>query len=108
MTSNNQKTGDISPGITVEDKKITAEQNCLAVIGRNLLQDSAQVEQTLKSLKPEGYLIVRENLNDSLPLDDFHVLVNRVVGNEVILLLKSKVMMKNLYRKWIPPSFPYS
>lgn len=91
MAANHPKASELVTGITIEDKKITAEQNCLAVVASNLLEDASLVQQTLKSLKPEGYLIARESPHKELPLNEFNILVDRLVDGERIMLLQSKV-----------------
>lgn len=86
--ANNPKAAELGPGITVEDKKLSGEQNCLAVVGSNLLNRTELLQQTFGSLKPEGFLIVRESVNATLPLEGFNVLVDTIVDNERILLLR--------------------
>ncbi|KAK6640571.1 hypothetical protein RUM44_012267 [Polyplax serrata] len=96
LAANHPKASELVTGITIEDKKITAEQNCLAVVASNLLEDASLVQQTLKSLKPEGYLIARESPHKELPLNEFNILVDRLVDGERIMLLQSKVATGSL------------
>lgn len=94
--ANNPKATDLGPGITVDDRKLAAEQNCLAVVGSNLLGRTELLQQSLGSLKQDGFLIVRESVDASLPLDGFHVLVDKVVDNERILLLRKIGKVKKI------------
>ena len=86
--ANNPKTEELGPGVTVDDRKLSAEQNCLAVVGSNLLGRTELLQQTLGTLKQDGFLIARESVDATLPLDGFHVLVDKIVDNERILLLR--------------------
>lgn len=86
--ADNPKATDLGSGILVEDKKLSTEQNCLAVIGSNLLSRTDLLQQALGSLKQDGFLLLRECPNATLPLDGFNVLLDRIVDGERILLVR--------------------
>lgn len=92
MSSGNPDTSELAPGVTVENKKISNEQNCLVVIASHLVNNTELLEQAVKALQPGGFLILREEPNETLALENFNILVDRLVDNKRILLLQKKVM----------------
>lgn len=86
--ASNPRVKELGPGISVEDKKISTEQNSLIIIASDLLGNPDSVHQCLGSLKDHGFLLVRENPNTLLTLDGFNVIVDREINNERILLLR--------------------
>jgi len=71
----------------VDERKIASEQNCLAVVGSNILSKPDVIQQAFSALREGAFIIARESATDSLPLDGFNVLVDYIVDNERILLL---------------------
>ncbi|KAL0266678.1 UNVERIFIED_CONTAM: hypothetical protein PYX00_009160 [Menopon gallinae] len=88
--SNNEKAKELGPGIIIEDKKLTADQSNLIFVGSNVLGRTELLQQSLGAIKTDGFLLVRESPTAQLPLDAFHVWVDRIVDGERILLLRKK------------------
>ncbi|CAH1394198.1 unnamed protein product, partial [Nezara viridula] len=78
------------PGVTIEDKKLTGDQSSLLVMGNNLFSESQEIslDDILNVLKPEGYIITREDINTKIGSEKVVVLCSHVVGSERMLLLK--------------------
>lgn len=96
-SSSNEKAKELGPGVIVEDKKLTADQTNLILVGSNILGRTELLQQALGAIKTDGFLLVRESPKAQLSLDAFHVWVDRVVDGERIMLLRKNTVRINVY-----------
>lgn len=92
---------EIASNITVEDKKLSADQSVLFAVGSEVLEDSTFLEQIFSTLKPGGFLLTREKINVESP-ENVDVCLDVTLNDERLVLVKKvwkiecSFMMKNI------------
>ncbi|XP_065219793.1 fatty acid synthase isoform X2 [Planococcus citri] len=80
-------------GLTVEDKKLPADQSCLMVIASQLLNRKDILQTALTSLKDGGFILTRENTEEKIPFNTLglDVCLDYTFNDERILLVRKTV-----------------
>lgn len=79
---------EIASNITVEDKKLSADQSVYLAVGSGVFSDPTLLEQIFATLKPGGFLLTREQNNVEPPLNAVDVSLDVTLEQERLVLVR--------------------
>ncbi|XP_050524285.1 fatty acid synthase [Daktulosphaira vitifoliae] len=88
---NNPQLTDLPSNITIDDKKLSADQSAYLVVATEVLEDKDLLDQIFNTLKPDGFLLSREKLNSVIPENRVDVCFDTTLEGERLLLVKKPV-----------------
>lgn len=80
-------------GITISDKKLVTESNCLLIIATNVVNRSQLLQTALNALTPGGFVVARESLDvdlKSIDLPNVQAILQHKLDNEQIIMIKKE------------------
>lgn len=85
--SNDSFTSQVPGGVTIDENALATEKDFAVITGTRLLNREF-LDRALGALKNGGFLISREDIGSTLPVNDLHILTDYSVGQQRFLLLK--------------------
>ncbi|VVC40007.1 NAD(P)-binding domain,Polyketide synthase, ketoreductase domain,Phosphopantetheine binding ACP [Cinara cedri] len=88
---NHPQLKEVSNNITVKNGKLPTDQSVLFNVGSKLLEDAEVLENVFDSLKPEGFLLTREQLNFEPSLNLVEVCFDVLFKEERLMLVRKPI-----------------
>ncbi|VVC40005.1 Hypothetical protein CINCED_3A009213 [Cinara cedri] len=88
---NHPQLKEVSNNITVKNGKLPTDQSVLFIVGSKLLEDAEVLENVFDSLKPEGFLLTREQLNFEPSLNLVEVCFDVLFKEERLMLVRKPI-----------------